>query len=469
MPYVRQRGNQILIVHGERDPKTRAVEQRVLYAIRTRDEAEAIGGAAEDDIAHRFRSLLEHHHPDLRFDWKRLGREIGRYAKALPEQSSDQGLDPATEFRSSLCSFVRQLHRTDPQDLDTSVQVIERNRADLEYVCSLIRWRLDVPRSEPDQFSKDDAFHWRYFLHGSGVPPEAEEEVAELFEKGDSEKAAALARLLIDSYEGYAEGHNYLGLLALRRGDLKDAESEFRRTMTVARATLPAKVRRTSWWRDLATRPYMRGLRNLTLSLMLAGRWDDAARCARQLEDECADVDAASVFLATISLSTGRHGDALERASRLRVLWPEEGFVAAFAAAELSRWPEALELFLHAAIHRPHTAQRLVRGKVQPAMRDVATIDDARAGRDADKLDEYLRRRRRALRRGFEPILDDPRVIALLRESADVERGWSTQRGASADRRFFERMNAMRKPEFAAGKAREWADLVATSAKGTVH
>ena len=468
MAYVRERGNQLLIVHGERNAETRAVEQRVLFTIYSRAEAAAIAGVSNADDAHRFRSLMDHQYPDLRFDWKRISREISRRIKSLPENRPERTTDPGLEFREALCGFVRQLHRVDPQDLDTSVEVLERNRADLEYVADLIRWRLDVPRREPNEFTRDDQFHWRYFLHGAGVPPEAEESLAHKYESGEHAKAKTLAQLLIDTYGSYAEGHNYLGLIALCSGDLAEAEIQFRRTMEVGRAAFAAKIRRSSWWRDHATRPYMRGMRNLVNTLIRAGRWDDAEQLARRLADECADADSADCYRAVISLSTGRYGDAQERASRLLGVWPSQGFIVALAAAERSAMPEALEAFLHAAIHQPMNAQLLIRGRVPPGLKDAA-LGEARAGDQIELLHDYLRRRRRVLRRVFEPILDDPRVAALLHEAADVERRWSAQRGSQDDRKLFDRMTAMRKPEYAAMKAREWADIVSTRAIGALH
>src|SRR5690606_11212839 len=70
MAYVRSRGNQLLIVRGERAPGTKNVQQRILATIYSRPEARAIlGRGADGDAARRFRSLLEHRHAGVRFDW----------------------------------------------------------------------------------------------------------------------------------------------------------------------------------------------------------------------------------------------------------------------------------------------------------------------------------------------------------------------------------------------------------------
>ena len=44
MAYVRRRGNQVAVVHGEREPNTRAVQQQILFTLYSRPEAlEALG------------------------------------------------------------------------------------------------------------------------------------------------------------------------------------------------------------------------------------------------------------------------------------------------------------------------------------------------------------------------------------------------------------------------------------------
>lgn len=45
MPYVRLRGNQILIVHGEREPGTGEVEQRILFTLKAEAEARKAAGS----------------------------------------------------------------------------------------------------------------------------------------------------------------------------------------------------------------------------------------------------------------------------------------------------------------------------------------------------------------------------------------------------------------------------------------
>src|SRR5262245_26538087 len=108
MPYVRARGSQVVIAHGERAPGTRNVQQRILATIYSKPEALAILGRGDDrDAAHRFRSLLEHRHEDIRFDWKRITQEIAANLDVLPDDYPYEANRQRGQFRSTLCAFLR--------------------------------------------------------------------------------------------------------------------------------------------------------------------------------------------------------------------------------------------------------------------------------------------------------------------------------------------------------------------------
>jgi hypothetical protein len=111
---------------------------------------------------------------------------------------------------------------------------------------------------------------------------DVEELAAGLWEKRDLDRAEAAFRLMVDCFEGYAEGHNYLGLIALERDGLDEAIDRFRRTAELGRRLFPRRIARADYWRDIETQPYMRGLRN-SLALNRAGRWEEAlAVCDRR-------------------------------------------------------------------------------------------------------------------------------------------------------------------------------------------
>lgn len=77
-PYVRRSGNQLAIDHGARDPDPGKVEQRIPFTLRSKAEPlEALGRRNKNGDS-RFQSLLEHQHPELRFERLPSGRSTRR-------------------------------------------------------------------------------------------------------------------------------------------------------------------------------------------------------------------------------------------------------------------------------------------------------------------------------------------------------------------------------------------------------
>lgn len=89
MAYVRRKGNQLTIVHGERNPGTGKVEQRVLFTLYSKAEAlKAIGRSSNENRgAYGFRSLLEHEYPGIRLNWDKIRQGIEDNINYLPDLS----------------------------------------------------------------------------------------------------------------------------------------------------------------------------------------------------------------------------------------------------------------------------------------------------------------------------------------------------------------------------------------------
>jgi hypothetical protein len=110
MAYVRARGNQLAIVHGERESKTGKVEQRILFTLYSKAEAlEALGRSGEAG-AGRFRYLLECEYPDVKFNWKKIRKGISEHLEVLPHVYEYRSARLRSRFRKDLCAFTRQLH-----------------------------------------------------------------------------------------------------------------------------------------------------------------------------------------------------------------------------------------------------------------------------------------------------------------------------------------------------------------------
>jgi tetratricopeptide (TPR) repeat protein len=456
MAYVRARGSQVLIVHGERDPVTQRVAQRILFTIYSKAEArEALADMAR--AGGRFGSLLESANPGLRFDWKRIAKDLRPLLPVLPEAYDVREERVRSRFRHGLRAFAREVMQADPQHLMPSAELIREHQQELAFIADLIGWRLKLCEQKESEWNKDTPFYWRFESAARQVPSDVEERAAGLWERRDLDRAEAAFRLMVDCFEGYAEGHNYLGLIALERGGLDHAIDSFRKTMDLGRRLFPKRIARKNYWHDLETRPYMRGMRNLALALNRAGHWDEALAVCDRLEQECDDRISAMAHRSSVYLNTGRWAEAAGAALYLHQLSPTASLVAAFALFELNRQRETLAWFLHGALNSPRAARMLL-GLRDPRPRSRDEAEAYNTGVDLQRdLHAYLRGRRRTSLRFLGGVAAQPDVAGLLEEVEAVVDRWRQQH-RTGDREAFERMNLMHTMQFAHEGAREIAD-----------
>src|SRR5512138_260880 len=166
MPYIRRRGNQLVLAHGEREPGTGKVQQRILFTLYSRPEAlEAIGRGSPDGRG-QFRALIENAHPNLRFDWKAIERAVAGNLDALPEAYEYRTTRLLSRFHADLCAFAKQLIVADPNSLLSAGQTIDAHRAELGFLVELIDRRLRAPRPKPAKYNEDNPWFWRTSLRG---------------------------------------------------------------------------------------------------------------------------------------------------------------------------------------------------------------------------------------------------------------------------------------------------------------
>lgn len=460
MAYVRQRGNQLAIVQGERDPKSGRVEQKILFTFYSKAEVKETLGRAKASGKTFFQSLLEDEYPGIKFNWKVIYRDIEKSQEILPEVYQHGAVRLRERFHGDLCTLTRQLILTDPQELDSAAQLIREYQHELKYLGDLIQWRLDCREQEPSEWNVDDAFHWRFTLRGGTVPPEIEEEVAEFYEQGEYDRAEAVFRLFIDCFDGYAEGYNYLGLIALKKDKVDEAINHFRKTIELGRKLFPKRISKESYWNDHATRPYMRGLKNLTYALIQAGQYDEALELCERLTKECGDDISASSFRSSVYLNTKRWHEASEAAMHLHRVAATESFVAAFAFFEMNSKEDALTAFLHGALNHPRMARLLV-GIKMPAPTNGDDVEGHNSGIYLIKqIGNYLKDKNRLSLKFFKRVVMNPKIVGLLDEMAAITKHWENDR-SGADRSAYNRMQLMKTPEFAREKAGEFDLLLA--------
>lgn len=461
MPYVRRHGNQVAIVHGERDAQTRKVQQRVLFTLYSKREAEAALGRRATEPKLSFQGLVESQHDELRFDWPKLEARIEELMGELPETYDYPPSGVAPALRHGIVEFARGLLGADPQELLSAAWAVQEQRHELLFLRDLIDWRLRLcDDQEERQFNRDNEFGWRARLAGRGVTVEAMELLDGLRERGEDDRAVAVAGLLLEVWPSYADAHNLIGDVALERGDHEAALESYDAALRVGRTLFPKRIAKSRWWSDHDTRPYIRAMRNTTMALLRSGRSDEALSWCDRLEHEVFDEVSAGVHRAAACLNLGRWREAREVAARYVNLWPSESFVAAFAAFELGDREDALARWLHATIQRPRAARMLVglRRSTKPSSYEEA--EDHNTGVDLTQtLSAYLRRRRS--RRFFKGLTASAEVVALIDDYMAVRRARKEERGE--DRTAFRRMTEMQTPEYARARAAELQHLLEAS------
>jgi tetratricopeptide (TPR) repeat protein len=441
MPYVRSKGHQLCIVHGERNARTGQVGQRVLFTLYSKAEALSAIGAGRT----MFRALVEAEFVGA-LDWKKIDEEIRARLDVLPD------LYPYRErfenaFRGRLVAFARELIVAD-ETSSAGAHLIDFHRPELLYVKTLIERRLRTPATAPG-IVKDNPFFWRASSSRHEPPAEVCDALGDLYERHDHDQARTLAGVLIEAWPEYAPGHGVLGLIAREANNLDSAIAHFERGLEVARGLLPRRVPRDSWWSNLDTRPYIRMLLWLAQTENWRGSYGPAnARCD-QLEKECRQDLTAAMTRGHIAMNEGRCDVAKMSASYIVNIYSQESFTLSFALLELGDLDGAAVYALHGALKYPRAAQALAGlPQAQAAARTHEEADDEGLARELRRdLHAYLARHGRKTRAFLKDLLERRSVQLLLEEATTVRAKRHEERGG--DRTWFDRMTQMSSIQFA--------------------
>lgn len=456
MPYVRKRGNQLAIVHGVRDPETGKVDQRILFTIYSKPEAIEILGRRNAVGEGLFRDLLKEQYPGIRFDWKGMGKAIADNLDVLPESYEYRTARVRRRFGDDFHAFARQVFLADSGP--GAEDPIREYRAQLEYLIDALRFRLRNLSDRDDDAERRDPFGWFAALRGPSVPVDAEEHAVGLLETRKLDQADAAFRLLVDCFPEFADGHYYLGRIAVERDRLEEALGHFQRTAEVGRRLFPKRIGKKRYWSDHSTRPYMRGLSNMAVVLSRLRRYDEALALTDRLEQECGEQAGAMDIRATTYLNMGRWRDAVENAARLRGVWPQNSLVAALAQFELGDGEAAIASLLHAMLNRPQ-ATRIVLGLPLAPDKDVDSHDHNNGVDLVRDLEPFLSGRSRPSIRFLKSVLRDPRVVRLQHDIAETNRRWRDPKREDA-RETGRWLHDARQFRFALERAKELTDLV---------
>jgi tetratricopeptide (TPR) repeat protein len=448
MPYLRQRGNQLAIVQGVRDPETGNVQQHILFTVYSKAEALKIVGRQDVASSMRFQSLMEFQYPSLKFDWAKINKAIHEKMNVLPDLYNYKTMRLQAQFRGNLCAFTKQLILNDPQNLFSSAQLIQENRHELEYIADLIHWRLKLKDQKASEWNVDNQFYWRQAIQGNRVPPEAEEQAEEYYLKGEYDKAESIFKLLIECFNNYAEGYNYLGLIALEKEEIEEAIACFELTMELGRKKFPKRFARKNYWRDHATRAYMRGMQNMTLSLNRAGRYDEALLLCERLEKECGDDITAAAHRAAIYMNLGCWRSASEAAVYLHKISASESLIASLAFFEMKTYKNTLHYFIHGTMNQPLTS-KMINGDKSSHPKSHEEYRDYSGGIDILHSLHQFRKTQSIKSKQFFKRLINHHIIKGLIDELETTREKLKKERTVEDRSAFDRLQEMTSFDFA--------------------
>ena len=459
MPYIRTHGNQITIVHGERDKEAGKVQQRQLFTFYSKKEALAAIGEEGSSSEEYFQFLLREANPQLTFNWPDLKEEIKNRLDVLPDIYPVKAARTIDMLDSKVDEITKQLVMTDPRT-EAGREAILTRRNDLTTLSKLIEMRMQQARAYADSsynpFTMEDKFCWQYEIQRNEVPDDIEEFADDIYRAGDYAHAKPLFALLTRCFPNWAEGHNYMGLMALKEQKPKEAVEHFKNTVKFGRGLFPKRIAKNDYWMDISTRPYMRGLINLALAQNTAGQYRDALATCDKLEKECGTrkADSAYAHRAVAYLNLQEWQNALDAAMKIADSAPDEGFVSGFALFELGRQTEAVQWFLHAALNSPRSAYHLI-GKSEAKPKSSREIEDHNAGLElAWAITRFFKLQSKQSDKFFKKLIEDEAVQALLNEAKLCAANHSARAYKGDSRTNLERWNELQELGFAqrAGK-----------------
>ncbi len=227
MPYVRARGDQVLIVHGVRRPAGGAVEQKILYTFYSRSET--------DDFLRgpRIPDQIRAAHPNLRFDWKALRSRVRALAEKLPE-GEDSAKRVGTSFRDEIVALAGTLASVDPEIYKDARTLISDSAPDLRALRALIDGLLSADSTRPARAPGLGRL-------GRATQPSllASELVEELAGEDDTAASDELLGLLVRAFPDWAYGHARLGDHAGARRAGEASVAHYTRAAEILRGRRP--------------------------------------------------------------------------------------------------------------------------------------------------------------------------------------------------------------------------------------
>ncbi len=440
MAYVRTKGNQVLIVHGARAPETGAVEQQTLFTFYTKAEIEAALGEHRD----LFRHLVEDADASLRLNWEEIDKGLRAHLDHVPDIPPSGQNAAGVELRSALVEVTRVVWELEPQDLQSAKQLVDENRTEITLLVERLQWLLQSPPPS-SAFTHDTPSLWRQAAKARSVPLHGWEQLDDLWNKCKYKEVEALAGLLSEAFPIFADGHNYLGLASMERGDLAAALARFQEAEVVGRKQFPRRIAKSRYWSDHDTRPFLRAIMHQVAVHNRMGEYEKALGLCDRLEREHGQDITAEALRVPVLLNDHQWQEALRVAERLVGIYPENHFLVAFAALELHNRANALEHFVRGGLELPATAALLLGVPLPKGM-----VEDPRDHNHGVALHRETKTYRASYGRSlqfFRKLWLQPIVRAAVQEADDVRQKWRLDR--TCDRKWFDEMKRLQTMEHA--------------------
>ncbi len=430
MPFVRIKGNQVLLVHGARNPDTGAVEQETLFTFYTKAEIEAATGE------HRqlFQGLLKQNHPAQHFDWGAVDAALRAHIDHVPDAAPSQQNTAALELRRALVDIVRVTWELDPTDLFSAHELVAAQKQEIGLIVEQLQWLLRAPPPADSEFNRDTPSLWRQAAKARAVPLSGWEQLDDLWDHCKYDEVQALAGLLAEAFPMFADAHNYLGLVAMEQGNLAGALQHFLDAEAVGRKQFPRRIAKSRYWSDHSTRPFLRALMHQVAAHNRLGAYANALEVCDRLERDYGQAITAETLRVPVLLNDGQWQQAAHFAQTVVGIYPENHFLIALAMLELRQLSRAHEHFVCGALQLPATAALLL-GVRLPKTVVEEPRDHNHGVALLRQLRPYLGSHRKSLQ-VLKSLWLQPVVQGALQEAEQARLNWRAERGS--DRTWYD-------------------------------